>query len=69
MRFEDSEFVEVEDVVVLRELEKSIIVDYCGEEVVIPKSQIDEDSEVQGEGDEGTLIIPRWLAREREMIL
>jgi len=28
----------------------------------IPKSQIVEDSEVQEEGDRGTLVITEWLA-------
>ena len=34
-------------------------------EVWIPKSQIDDDSEVTKRGDKGELIIPEWLAVER----
>lgn len=63
-----SEPVEIDDVRVIRELERSIIVDYEGEELVIPKSQISSESEVQGEGDEGTLVIPKWLAEDRDML-
>ena len=29
----------------------------------IPQSQIDEDSEVNGKGDEGTLIVKAWFAK------
>lgn len=35
-----------------------------GEEFWIPKSVIDEDSEVQGLADEGTLIVAEWWAEK-----
>lgn len=35
-----------------------------GEEFWIPKSVIDEDSEVQGQHDEGTLIVAEWWAEK-----
>lgn len=63
-----SEWVEIDDVRVIRELERSIIIDYAREELIIPKSQISPKSKVEGEGDEGVLIIPRWLAEDRDMI-
>jgi len=31
----------------------------------IPKSQIMDGSEVEGKGDEGELVIPKWLALDR----
>jgi hypothetical protein len=34
----------------------------------IPKSQVLDESEVWGEGDEGTLVIPEWLAIERGIV-
>jgi hypothetical protein len=34
----------------------------------IPKSQIADTSEVQGRGDSGTLRIPEWLAKDKELI-
>jgi hypothetical protein len=36
-------------------------------EVWIPKSQIDDDSEVYEEGHEGTLVIPLWLAEKKDL--
>ena len=36
-------------------------------EAWIPKSQIDDDSDVREEGDEGTLVIPLWLAEEKDL--
>lgn len=38
------------------------------DEVMIPKSQIDGTSKVQKPGDRGTLVIPQWLAVDREFI-
>ena len=38
------------------------------EEVWIPKSQIDDDSDVTGSGDVGNLVIPEWLAIEKELV-
>jgi hypothetical protein len=55
--------VEVEQVV--RATGKALLVLVEGEEVWIPRSQIQEDSEVQDEGDSGTLVIPMWLAEEK----
>ena len=37
-------------------------------EVWIPKSEIDEDSEVTEVGDEGNLVIPQWLAEKEELV-
>ena len=65
---EKRDLVEVDDVLVTEEREKSLLVLYEGEEVLIPKSQISDASEVQGNGDKGVLIIPRWLARDRQMV-
>lgn len=69
MRYrEKRNLIEIEDVLVVEEREKSLLVLYEGEEVLIPRSQISDASEVQGEGDEGILVIPRWLARDRGML-
>lgn len=46
----------------------SLLVSYEGEKYWIPQSQIHEDSEVWKKGDEGTLIIPVWLAKDRGMV-
>lgn len=34
-------------------------------EVWIPQSQIHDDSEVYGEGHEGTLVITQWIAKKK----
>jgi len=31
----------------------------------IPKSQVDDDSEVYKDGDEGTLIVTQWIAEQK----
>lgn len=46
----------------------ALLVDADGEEVWIPKSQIDEDSDIgdgSEKGDEGELTIPQWLAEAK----
>jgi hypothetical protein len=70
MRYrEKRDLIEIENVLVVEEREKSLLVLYEGEEILIPKSQISDMSEVQGNGDKGVLIIPRWLANDRDMLL
>jgi hypothetical protein len=39
-----------------------------GREVWIPKSQIHEDSQVNGKGDVGEIAIPVWLAEEKDLM-
>lgn len=56
----------VADARVLRETERGgLLVDCDGLEVWIPRSQVDDKSEVWREGDEGELVIPLWLAEDR----
>lgn len=64
------ESVEFEGAVVVRETGAAILVSGIedGEDVWIPKSQIHPDSEVWKDGDEGTLIITRWIAEQKGLI-
>ena len=39
-----------------------------GEEKWIPKSLIDDDSEVYKQGDEGKLVLPEWFALKEGLI-
>ena len=39
-----------------------------GDEILIPESQIHDDSEVYEMGGEGELVISEWLAREKEWL-
>ena len=50
------------------ETPKAIKVDIpdLGEEQWIPKSQVHDDSEVYAKGDEGTLAVTNWFAKNLE---
>lgn len=63
-----TDLVEVVVDAVLQDREWSIIVAVGEREVLIPKSQIGETSDVKGHGDKGGLVIPRWLARDRGLL-
>lgn len=56
--------VEIDDVEVKVETDKALLVDIDGDEYWLPKSQILEDSEVQGKDDVGTLLVTRWWAEK-----
>ena len=56
--------VEFDDVECVKETEKAILVDIEGDEYWIPKSQVDDDSEVYEEDTEGTLVISEWFANK-----
>jgi len=60
-----SEPVTITDVTVDHETDMALKCIIEGKEYWIPKSQIDDDSEVSALGDEGTLVIPEWLAIEK----
>lgn len=56
--------VSIDDVECLKETDKALLCLIDGEEIWIPKSQIDEESEVYEEGQTGLLVITRWLAEQ-----
>jgi len=62
------DLVEIEGVEVYNERPRSIFITYRDNDIMIPKSQVGATSEVQGEGDSGVLVIPRWLAKDRGML-
>lgn len=64
----DREAIEIDVEEVTVETDKAILIWTDGEAFWIPKSQIDESSEVQGKGDSGTLLIPEWLAKEKGIL-
>ena len=65
-----NELVEVEIDRVILETDRAIAITVEDDDdpIWIPKSQISEDSAVQGKGDKGTLIIPRWLADAKGLL-
>lgn len=69
MHEDDYEPVECEGCVAVHETDHALLVRTIeGDEVWIPLSQIDDDSEVFAEGTEGTLVIPAWLAEDRGLV-
>lgn len=64
---EFKEKVRIEDVVVKKQTDKALLCEINGDDVWIPQSQIDDDSEVWNEGDEGTLVISQWIAEQKEL--
>lgn len=56
------------NVVCTTETLKAILVKIEGKEYWIAKSQIDDDSEVYQDGDEGKLIIKTWLAEKLGLV-
>lgn len=54
----------IEDVLAIRETAKALLCIIDGDEVWIPKSVIDDDSEVYQDGDEGDLVITEWFAEK-----
>jgi len=54
---------EVEVTRVVRETERALLVEVEGEEVWVPKSVIDDDSEVYSvKSGAGTMVVRRWWA-------
>lgn len=47
---------------VIRATKAAILVDVEGEEYWIPQSQVDDDSEIWKQGDEGELVVSEWFA-------
>lgn len=48
-----------------RQTEKAALCLIDGEEVWLPWSQIDEQSDIETDGDSGDAYIPLWLAEEK----
>lgn len=63
-RFEET--VELYDVVAKLHTDDAVLCELePGDEVWIPKSQVDETSQVFEEGDEGTLVVSRFIADKK----
>lgn len=62
------EVVEFDDVACTHETDKAILCTIDGKEHWIPKSQVNDDSEVYENGGSGKLVITEWIAKERGLI-
>jgi len=60
--------VRIDDVEAIGETPKALHVIIDGEKHWIPKSQIDDDSEVWENGQEGTLVISEWFADKEKLV-
>ena len=56
----DREVAEFEGAVAIKETAKALLCRINGTEHWVPKSQIDDDSEVYEEGGEGKLVVNMW---------
>jgi hypothetical protein len=59
---------EIEDVTVESETDLALLCMIEDKQRWIPKSVVHEDSEVSGEGDNGTIIIMRWFAEKEGLV-
>ena len=68
--YEDKPGYEIADAVCEHETSLAILVKApdLDEPTWFPKSQIHDDSEVWGIGDEGILVITEWLAEQKNWI-
>ena len=60
--------VEIDDVTVEAETDLALLCSVEDKKVWIPKSVVHEDSEVQSEGDIGTIAIMRWFAEKQGLV-
>ena len=60
--------VEIDDVTVEAETDLALLCSVEDKKHWIPKSVVHEDSEVQSEGDSGTIVIMRWFAEEQGFV-
>lgn len=56
------------DAEALKETDAALLCLLDGKEVWIPKSQIDDDSEVWEEGQSGDLVVTEWFATKEGLI-
>jgi hypothetical protein len=56
------------DVEVVQETEAALLCRIDGRDVWIPKSQIDDDSEVYEKGTEGELVVSQWIAEQKKLV-
>jgi hypothetical protein len=60
--------VRFEGVTCKAESERAILVEIEGEEIWVPKSQVVNDSEVYKKGDDGVLILTRWICEQKKLV-
>ena len=66
--FMSEQTIEIEDVVIEVETDLALLCNIGDKKHWIPKSVVDEDSEVSSEGDTGTITIMRWFAEKEGLV-
>jgi len=61
----DEKHIYCDDVQVLSESPRAVLVYLGGKEYWVPKSQIHPTSDVYEKGQHGRIIITKWIAKER----
>ena len=62
------EVIAFDDCEALKETDAALLVTIEGEEVWVPKSQIDGSSDIQETDDTGTLVLNEWWAIEKGLV-
>lgn len=62
---DDDDTVTIGDIEVKASTPKAILIEVDGEEHWIPRSQLLDGTDVDDVGDEGKIVIPKWLADDR----
>lgn len=62
---DDEDLAHIQGVTVEHETDLALLCVVDGRKHWVPKSQIRDESEVKAVGDEGTLVIPAWLASDK----
>lgn len=60
--------VKFENITCKAESERAILVEIEGDEYWIPKSQVDDDSEVYAKDHSGELVISEWIAEQKGIL-
>lgn len=61
------DYVYIEDCEVKATTDKALLVGIGAEDIWIARSQLHRDCELDSKGDEGDLIIPKWLAEDKDI--
>jgi hypothetical protein len=61
------ESVEIDCVECIASTPKALLCEWDTYQFWVPKSQLRTGNEIKTKGDTGTLVIPRWLAKEKEL--
>ena len=57
--------IRIDDVLIKKATTKAVLCSIDGDDIWILLSQLDDDSEIWKEGDEGTLVISDWIAAQK----